>query len=64
MPCDVLGLAEVAALALVPRARVRLWRSRGQMPEPCAELAMGPVWERTVIEAWLREGGNGLRRAP
>lgn len=53
MPCDVVGIAEIAAMAGVPRATVRQWRARGQLPEPCAELAMGPVWERAVIEAWV-----------
>lgn len=46
-------------MAGVPRATVRQWRARGQLPEPCAELAMGPVWERAAIERWIEE-----RRGP
>ena len=54
-PLQLVGIAEVAALAGLPRGTVRVWHSRGKLPEPAARLAAGPVWERATIEAWKEE---------
>ncbi len=52
---DLLGLSEVAELAGVSRQAVVNWRTRFRdFPQPAAELASGPVWERADIEKWLR----------
>jgi predicted DNA-binding transcriptional regulator AlpA len=54
---DLVGLAEVAKMAGISKARLCNWRSRNvkNVPKPIVELAQGPVWDKTVIEKWLKE---------
>jgi len=51
---DLVGAAEVAALAGVPRSTIRTWTGRGKLPAPFAVLAMGPVWLKRDIQDWLK----------
>jgi hypothetical protein len=51
----IVGIAEVAEMAGLSRANVRMMRSRGLLPEPQVVLAMGPVWKRSVIERWVKK---------
>lgn len=44
-----MGIAEIAELFGVSKQAVSMWWKRGQMPEPIAELRMGPVWTTTAI---------------
>lgn len=47
------GLAEVAKTAGIDKRVLAVWRQRGKLPEPTAELASGPVWSARVIEPWI-----------
>ena len=51
----IVGIAEIAEMAGLTRANVRMMRSRGQLPEPSVVLAMGPVWKRSTIEKWIEK---------
>lgn len=50
---DLFGVAEIAALLGVSRQRVYELRAKPQFPQPMTELAAGPVWARTEIDAFL-----------
>jgi hypothetical protein len=49
------GIAEIASALGERRETVGQWHHRGQLPQPTAELRMGPVWDATVIEPWMKE---------
>jgi len=51
---ELVGVAEIAALAGVPRNTAAVWMKRGKLPKPVVTLAMGPVWLKTDITAWLK----------
>lgn len=53
-----MGIAEIAHMLGEDRRTVAQWRSRGQMPEPDALLAMGPVWREETIARWARDTGR------
>ena len=58
---NVYGVSEIAAALGVPRNTVTQWYRRGKLPQPDAELAMGPVWSGRRIERWIektRQGGT------
>lgn len=59
-----MGVTEVARRLDVTRQTVAQWRSRGQMPEPDALLAMGPVWREETIAAWLTHERGDLAPPP
>jgi chromosome partitioning protein len=60
---DLVGVAEIAAMARVGPTAVANWRARGQgFPEPVAELRAGPVFSRVAVRRWLRRQGKGKRR--
>ncbi|WP_028657255.1 helix-turn-helix transcriptional regulator [Nocardioides sp. J54] len=58
MPEHLMGIAEIAELLGVTRARVHQLRQQGALPAPYDSLAMGPVWLRADIETWARETGR------
>jgi hypothetical protein len=49
------GVAEIAVALGVPRNTVAQWVARGKLPQPDAELAMGPVWSGRRIERWIEK---------
>ena len=51
---ELVGTAELAAMAGVKANTVNQWRKRGKLPEPVAVLAQGSVWTKSDIEAWLQ----------
>ena len=51
-PLAVLGLSELASVLGVKPGTVRQWHHRGQLPEPDAVLACGPVWRQSTIDKW------------
>lgn len=54
-PADLVGLTEIAKLANVARNTAGNWVSRWpDFPKPVATLAMGPIWNRPEVEAYLR----------
>lgn len=44
----------------VSQQRVHQLMQREDFPDPLAELAIGQVWDRKVIEAWARSTGRAL----
>jgi chromosome partitioning protein len=56
MPPALVGLAEIASLANVTQQTVVNWRLRfDEFPRPLEHQADGPVWDRAVITAWLKD---------
>ena len=53
---QLVGLVGIAKLLGVPHSTVKVWRSRGQMPEPyqLVDDSM-PVWFLADLEEWLEE---------
>lgn len=51
----LVGVAEIANIAQVSRQAVSNWRLRySNFPEPVQDLQSGPVWNREVVEAWVK----------
>lgn len=51
---ELLGYAEIAALAGVEAATLRKYRQQGYLPEPDELVAPDrPRWKRSTVEAWL-----------
>lgn len=46
------GLAEAAEMFGFTKQVISNWRRRGDMPEPFAELKMGPVWKTETLIEW------------
>lgn len=51
---DLVGQAEVAAMAGTKSSTVGTWVTRGLLPEPVAKLACGRIWLKSDIKAWLK----------
>lgn len=52
---ELVGIAEIAAMAGVSRQAVANWRTRyDDFPRPLQNLQSGPVWERETAEAWVK----------
>jgi predicted DNA-binding transcriptional regulator AlpA len=51
-PPDIIDMSEAAEFFGTTVGTVQSWRYRGQFPKPFAMLKVGPVWERSVVEAW------------
>ena len=52
---DLVGIAEIAALAGVSKQAVTNWRMRyDNFPRPIQNLQSGPVWEREKVRAWVK----------
>lgn len=66
-PTEYVGLAEVAEILGVSKQRVSELRRRKDFPHPIAEIAAGPVWDRTwlnrFIEGWERKPGRPRKPA-
>ena len=56
MPSDnLVGIAEIAALANVSKQAVTNWRMRyDHFPQPIRTLQSGPVWNREPVDAWIK----------
>lgn len=48
------GTHEAAEILRVSKQRIGQLRSDPRFPDPLAELACGPIWNRTVIEEFAR----------
>jgi len=51
---QVVGLAEVAELLGVSKRTASRYTLRPEFPAPAVELAMGPIWHRADVEAWMQ----------
>jgi predicted DNA-binding transcriptional regulator AlpA len=68
---DLVGVAEAAALLGISRSS--LWERRGrkdllgripEFPKPVAELACGPIWQRSQIREYKRARERARRQYP
>jgi hypothetical protein len=63
---DLVGIAELAELVGVRRQRASVLARRPDFPEPLAELASVPVWDRRMVErfvrTWVRKPGRPASR--
>jgi len=56
MSTELLGIAEIAALARVSKQAVSNWRARyDHFPRPIQNLQSGPVWQREKVDEWVKE---------
>jgi chromosome partitioning protein len=54
-PSNLVGVSEIAEFAKISRQVVSNWRQRyDHFPRPVKSLQSGPVWDREVVEAWVR----------
>ena len=66
---DLVSVAEIAARAGRPVNTVQSWRRRhADFPAPVTQLAAGPIWSWSTIEAWVaarekRSPGDGRHSA-
>lgn len=51
----LMGSREIEQRLGVSRQRVNQLASRADWPRPYDELAMGKVWRKEDVEAWIRE---------
>jgi chromosome partitioning protein len=52
---NLVGIAEIAALAKTTKQAVANWRLRyDSFPKPLQNLKSGPVWNQEIAEAWVR----------
>src|SRR5262249_32892596 len=52
---NLVGIAEIAGIARVSKQAVANWRLRyDHFPQPFQRLQSGPVWNREVVEDWVR----------
>ncbi len=53
---ELVGRVEIAVAAGVAPNTVDAWRARhADFPTPIVDLAMGPVWRWSDVEAWLEK---------
>lgn len=61
MTPDLVGIQEIAEMAGVTRAAVANWRTRfKEFPAPVADLASGPVFQRSDVRRWLKKRKNKM----
>src|SRR2546430_9357840 len=52
---DIVGVAEIAEMASTSKQAVSNWRLRyDHFPKPLQTLQSGPVWNREVVEEWVK----------
>jgi hypothetical protein len=56
--CDLVGVAEIAAMLGITRTRVTQLSKANAFPDPVARLAAGPVWRLDDVQHWAREKGR------
>jgi chromosome partitioning protein len=56
MEQNLVGVAEIAGMANVTKQAVGNWRARyNDFPKPVQLLQSGPVWEREVVDQWIKQ---------
>jgi chromosome partitioning protein len=52
---ELVGIAEIAAIANNTKQAVVNWRIRYEsFPQPVQDLQSGPIWDREKVEAWIK----------
>ena len=56
MENNIVGISEIAEMAKVTSQVISNWRRRyDDFPKPAQNLQSGPVWNREVVEMWLKQ---------
>lgn len=57
LPAEIWGPAEIMAYTGRPKATVQNWYRRGShnFPQPTWQVSAGPLWDASVVKAWLAE---------
>lgn len=55
---DPVSLAEIAQRLGVQHNTAQVWNKRGRLPPPTWRLAIGPVWDWSVIWTWAKRTGR------
>jgi predicted DNA-binding transcriptional regulator AlpA len=55
---ELVGLAEVAEMLKLSKARADQLARQRDFPLPVATLTGGRIWERADVEKWARETGR------
>jgi predicted DNA-binding transcriptional regulator AlpA len=60
---DLVGLTEIAETYGVTKNVASGWTRKHHFPQPVHTLRMGPMWDRTQVEAWInsRKDPHGVR---
>ena len=62
---NLVGIAEIAALAKVSKQAVANWRLRyDHFPKPRQQLQSGPVWDRAAPQPVVKSGPHFQRAKP
>lgn len=59
---EVVGFAEIARMAHVSRQRARQFPELPSFPQPVIETAQGPLFMKSVVEAWLENRNTKVGR--
>lgn len=51
----ILGSRELAETLGVSKQLLSIWRKRGKLPTPIAELHCGPIWNKQDIDRWMNK---------
>ena len=51
---NLVGLKELSELLEVPYEKLKVWKSRGRLPEPFQTISGTPVWDQDVTEEEFR----------
>ena len=55
---ELVGIAELASLLKVSRTRADQLARQVGFPAPVASLSGGRVWDKSAVEAWMRDVGR------
>jgi len=65
VPQDLVSVPEIAEMLGVSRQRVhQIIQAYADFPRPEAELAVGRIWRRDLIAAWMAEHPRRTGRPP
>jgi predicted DNA-binding transcriptional regulator AlpA len=51
---SLVGLTEITEMTGASYTNVKAWHRRGQLPDPVAVLACGPIWQTREIKRWMK----------
>ncbi|UVF61151.1 MerR-like helix-turn-helix DNA binding domain protein [Arthrobacter phage Aoka] len=53
-PVKLYSYGDLAERSGLDAATLRVWKSRGKLPEPDFEVGQSPAWTAETAEAWIR----------